>query len=232
LVERRAIARAAAEHGAGFDLILNVGSCALPEVEEMLVEAERGAYAAALCPPPFYFGSPPVRGLVDFFGRVLGGSTVPVLLYHVPQVTGVPISDELLDRLGAHQMLAGIKDSTGDPSEMARLNPRFSGGGYFVGNDHLVSDCLRAGGGGSITAVASVAPSLVTSVDAQGNHQPRLNAIRQLLEEYDMGAAVKALLRHRGFGPYASRPPLVQLAAPQVEELVRRFEALMADNSA
>lgn len=228
LAERRAIARAAAKHGVGLSLILNVGSCALPEVQEMLAEAGDCAYAAVLCPPPFYFGSPPTQGLVDFFGRVLAASTLPVLLYHVPRVTGVPISDELLEGLGTHPKLAGIKDSTGDPSELARLSPRFDGGGYFVGNDHLVSACLCAGGGGSITAVASVAPSLVKSVDAQGRQQPRLDAIRDLLDEYDLGASAKALLRHRGFGPYASRPPLGQLAAAQVKQLVQRFEALMA----
>jgi dihydrodipicolinate synthase/N-acetylneuraminate lyase len=76
-----------------------------------------------------------------------------------------------------------------------------------------------------------VAPSLVRSVDARGSHQPQLDAVRALLEEYDMGASVKALLRHRGFGFYGSRPPLGQLSAAQIEELVERFESLTANGA-
>jgi 4-hydroxy-tetrahydrodipicolinate synthase len=224
LTERRDIARAAAKQSAGLFLLLNVGSCALPEVLQMLAVAGEGGYAAALCPPPFYFGSPPLEGLCEFFCAVLDASPVPVLLYHVPQVTGVPISDELLERLGAHPKLAGVKDSTGMPDELARLCPRF-GDGYFVGNDHLVSRCLAAGGGGSISGAASVAPRLVRSIDAAGERQPALDALRSLLEEFGLGPSVKTLLRQRGFGRYGSRPPLADLPAPRATELLQRYES-------
>ena len=128
-------------------------------------------YTAVLCPPPFYYRSAPADGLAAFFNRVLGASDLPVLLYHIPQVTGVPIGDDLLDRLVHDDSLAGVKDSTGDPAEMHRLIGRFEGRSYFVGTDRLMSDCLRDGGSGSITAAASVVPRLVVSVKKIGNIQ-------------------------------------------------------------
>lgn len=228
LAERRAIARAAAEHGTGLELLLNVGSCALPEVRAMLESAAAGGFTTALCPPPFYFPSPPLDGLVAFFTEVLDASPVPVLLYHVPQVTGVAISDPLLDRLAGHPKLAGVKDSTGRSDELDRLAGRFAGGGYLVGNDHLVSRCLAAGGSGSITAAASVAPALVAAVDDQGQGQPELDAVRDLLEEHGLGPSVKALLRHLGFGAYGSRPPAAALDEVQADELVLRFRTMVA----
>jgi 4-hydroxy-tetrahydrodipicolinate synthase len=229
LDERRKIAVAAAEASSGLRMILGVGSCAVGEVVAMVREAARHGYDAVLCPPPFYFRTAPLRGLVEFFARVLDAAGVPVLLYHIPQLTGIPIGDELLDVLGDHDRLAGVKDSTGDPSEMRRLLERFNKRSYLVGSDRLVRASRLAGGSGSISAVASVAPRLVAAAAEDDGSQQRLSEVRALLEEFGLGAAVKALLRARGVGTYGSRPPLPGLESDPVRsaELQRRFDDLM-----
>lgn len=227
--ERETIARAAAAHRESLTLVLNVGSCALPEVLCLAELAAEAGYDALLCPPPFYFRGAPVEGLADFFRALLDAAELPVMLYHVPQVTGVPISDALLDALGQHPQLVGVKDSSGSPDELERLSVRFRESAYFVGNDRLVAACLENGGSGSITATASVAPRLVHSVDAVGAAQPQLNEVRALLEAGGLGASVKALLRHYGFGAYATRPPLRDLSGEAAEQLVAAFEALAAE---
>jgi 4-hydroxy-tetrahydrodipicolinate synthase len=226
--EREAIARAAVRHRGELQMMLNVGSCALPEVLSMVELAAEMGYDAVLCPPPFYFRSAPVAGLADFFRAVLDASELPVLLYHIPQVTGVPVDDVLLNALAGHPRLVGVKDSSGSPDELERLSARFRDGAYFVGNDVLTARCLASGGRGSISAAASVVPALVRSVDGDGQHQPLLNEVRALLEAAGLGASVKALLRHFGFGRYASRPPLRELSAQAATELAQRFEALAA----
>jgi len=208
LNERRAVAEAAASADSGLELILGVGSCALPEVLAMVDVASSLGYRAVLCPPPFYFRSAPATGIAAFFLQVLERSSLPVLLYHIPQVTGVAISDEVLDLLGGHPSLAGVKDSTGDPDELRRLTHRFADGCYLVGNDRLVSACVEAGGNGSISAAASVAPSLVCAVQRGEGEQEHLGRVRALLEEYGLGPSVKSLLRRFGFGSFATRPPL------------------------
>lgn len=229
LDERRRIAAAAAEADSGLRLILGVGSCALGDVLEMVEEAARTGYQAVLCPPPFYYRAPAVGGLAEFFTRVLEAAPIPVLLYHIPQITGVPIDDALLDLVGDHDRMAGVKDSSGDPAEMDRLIRRLGRRSYLVGSDRLVHACRQAGGSGSITAAASVAPKVVAGAAASGPAQQLLSQLRDLLEEYGLGAAVKALLRQMKFGSYGSRPPLVGLDGDAVRsaELERRFEALM-----
>ncbi len=228
LEERRRIAVTAAAARSSLTMILGVGSCAIGEVVEMVGEAARLGYDAVLCPPPFYFRKPSTRGLVEFYGRVLDASQVPVLAYHIPHFTGIPIDDELLDMIGGHPRLAGVKDSTGDPSELRRLVGRCAGRSYLVGSDRLVLAAREAGGSGSITAAASVVPALVVEAGHSSHGQEALARVRGLLEEFGLQAAVKALLRHRGFGHYGSRPPLVGLEddPERTAELIRRFEEL------
>jgi dihydrodipicolinate synthase/N-acetylneuraminate lyase len=167
-----------------------------------------------------------VDGLADFFREVLDRSPLPVLLYHIPKVTGVPISNELLDLIGHHDRLAGVKDSSGDRAELVRLTDRFSDGAYFVGNDHLVRTCMEAGGRGSITAAASVTPALVRAVQIGQAEQGALDEVRDLLEAYGLGPAVKAILNRRGFGEFATRPPLRELESGRADELWKRFNRL------
>jgi len=226
LDERRVVAESAAAAGSGLQLMLGVGSCALPEVVAMLGVAADCGYGSVLCPPPFYFRSAPVAGVAAFFREVLDRTALPVLLYHIPQVTGVPISDDLLDLIGHHDRLAGVKDSSGDRDEFTRLAERFSDGAYFVGNDHLVRDCIEAGGPGSITAAASVSPRLVRAVQAGEAEQGALDQVRDLLEEFGLGPSVKAFLKRMGFGEYATRPPLGELEPDRANELWDRFNRL------
>ncbi|HSO23278.1 MAG TPA: dihydrodipicolinate synthase family protein [Chondromyces sp.] len=227
LAERRTVAEAAAAAGSGLALMLCTGSCALPEVLEMLEVAAGCGYGSVLCPPPFYFRSAPVRGLADFLLEVLDRSRLPVLLYHIPQVNGVPISDELLELIGEHPRLAGVKDSSESESERLRLSGRFADRAYLVGTDRLVEANRRAGGAGSISAAASVAPGLVAAVQRGTAEQSELDRVRALLEKYGLGPSVKAILRRSGLGDYATRPPLLGLNPEREEALWEAYCALV-----
>lgn len=227
LAERRKVAEAAAGDDSGLALMLCVGSCSLPEVLEMIGVAAGAGYRSALCPPPFYFRSAPVGGLADFFLEVLDRSALPVLLYHIPQVNGVPISDELLDLIGEHPQLIGVKDSSESESERVRLSARFREGAYLVGTDRLVDANRRAGGAGSISAAASVAPALVAAVQRGEAEQRDLDDVRGLLEAYGLGPAVKAILRRAGLGEYATRPPLLGLDPSRADALWEAYCALL-----
>lgn len=234
--EKRAVAYAAArssptdqaQQRTGLQLMLCVGSCALGEVIELCALAKDHAYQSVLCPPPWYFRNASVAGIAAFFKRVLDASKLPVLLYHIPQLTGMPISDELLAAIGPHENLAGVKDSTGDEAELARLSKHFAGKAYMAGSDKLIAQAYAAGGTGSITAAASVVPDLVASIKARPDQQGKLNSVRGLLEKFGLGGAVKAVLRKKGFGAYGARPPLVNLEAAQEQQLFAMLDMFKA----
>src|SRR5690606_3496824 len=118
-----------------------------------------------------------------------------------------------------HENLVGIKDSTGDESEMARLLPTFKDGSYLVGHDKLIAKALAGGGKGSISACASVVPDLVARIKTKPDQQPKLNSVRGMLEKFGLMPAVKAILNKKGFGDYATRPPMTGLDPAKAEQL-------------
>lgn len=219
LGERMLIAEAAAKADSGLKLILNVGSCAIDDVFDLCEIGAESGYHALMCPPPWYFRNASTRGIADFFLRVLDEAALPVLLYHIPQLTGIPISDELLSIIRKHERCAGVKDSTGDEAEMARLLGWFRDGCYMVGHDRLVQKCFEDGGRGSISACASVVPDLVKSIGRKPENQAKLNSVRGMLEKFGLGGVVKAILRKKGFGEYTTRPPLTALEDAKAEQL-------------
>lgn len=226
LPERRRVAAAAAAARGGLRLLLGIGSCCLREVHEMARVGAEAGFDGLLLSPPFYFRNAPREGVSEFLRRALDRAELPVLLYHIPQLTGVPLTGDLLARLEGHGRFAGVKDSTGDSLEMRRLTALLGARSYLVGNDRLLAAAVGAGGAGLIGAAASVVPRLVAAVRREPALQPRLDAVRNLLDEFGLGPAVKALLARRGFSEYGGRPPLPTLEPARREELFRRWDAL------
>ncbi len=209
-------------------VVAGTGASALPDAIALTRHAFACGAAAVLIMPPFYFKGPPDAGVAAWYQRLFDAAVPPggrVLFYHIPQTTGVPISDVLLRILhDSHgELLYGIKDSTGDPAEGRRIRQNSPQLAYFAGNDHLVGEACRAGGAGSITAGANVFPDLVLAVQAAAwgagdfaTSQAILSAARTLLESYPLQPATKAALSMVGGLPAtAVRPPQVELTAEQ-----------------
>jgi 4-hydroxy-tetrahydrodipicolinate synthase len=219
-------------------VIAGTGASALPDAISLTRHAFAAGAAAVLVMPPFYYKKPPEAGVAAWFQRLFDAAVPPggrALLYHIPQTTGVPITDGLLRLLLAShgEVVYGIKDSTGDPAEGRRLRGDFPQLAYFAGNDHLVGEARRAGGAGSITAGANVFPDLVAAVQAAAwrggdvaTAQAALSAARTLLESYPLQPATKAALTDvAGLPPTAVRPPQAELTAVQRAELAAALAA-------
>ena len=75
--------------------------------------------------PPYYFRTVPDEGLFKWYSELLR-KAVPsdgaLLGYHIPAISGVPLSIDLLSRLkdAFPDQFAGIKDSSGDPEHARR----------------------------------------------------------------------------------------------------------------
>jgi 4-hydroxy-tetrahydrodipicolinate synthase len=129
--------------------------------------------AACLVLPPFFFRDVSDEGLFVWYARLIeavGDSRLRVLLYHIPQVTGVPISVDLVARLAAAfpGIIAGVKDSAGEWANTAALLARVPRLAILVGHEPHLPRALRAGGAGTICGVANVYPALVRALFAPG----------------------------------------------------------------
>jgi 4-hydroxy-tetrahydrodipicolinate synthase len=230
--ERRLVVEAALSASDGMMVIAGTGAAALPDAIALTRYAFWAGADAVLVMPPFYYRRPPDAGVAAWYQRLFDAA-VPangrVLLYHIPQTTGVSISDELIRALQAShgEVVSGIKDSTGDPLQGKHFREAFPALNYFAGNDHCVVEACQDGGAGSITACANVFPDLVAAAQraARGEGDPtlaqaRLSTARSVLDAFPLQPATKAaLVEIAGLPPTGVRPPQIELTTAQCAEL-------------
>jgi 4-hydroxy-tetrahydrodipicolinate synthase len=188
--------------------------------------------------PPFFFKKVSDAGLFDFYTRLLD-QAVPddglLFLYHFPNMSAVPLSAELIEKLVAHDpRVAGVKDSSGDLENTRMLSARFPQLRIFSGNDRHVLPALQGGAAGAMTAGTNLLAPIAVQVyrlfqqkKEAAAVQDLLTAARITLEKYGSFPAVnKAALarRYHSMG-WEVRPPLVPLTADLttalLEELVQ-----------
>ena len=122
--------------------------------------------AAALVRPPSYFKSKMTReALKTHYRTVAEASKLPVLIYNIPQNTGIALDPQLVIELAAHPNIAGLKESSGSLAflgEVVREVPdRFH---YFLGSGHVVYPGLEMGADGAILAMANSAPEMSAEI--------------------------------------------------------------------
>lgn len=234
VAERLQVTEAALDAAAkwGMPVIVGTGAAALPDAIALTRHAFDIGADAVLIMPPFYFKKPPETGVAGWYRHLLDAA-VPqggrVLLYHIPQTTGVPISDGLLQLLlTSHgELIFGIKDSSGDPAQLAHFRSTFPQLACFAGNDHRVAEACATDGAGSITAGANVFPDRVAAVQAavwsggDGTQaQISLSAARNVLDLFPLQPATKAALAElAGLPAVAVRPPQIELTEEQRTQL-------------
>jgi 4-hydroxy-2-oxoglutarate aldolase len=83
--------------------------------------ADAGADAVLVLTPHYYKAQMTVDALRAHFEAVADASPVPVLLYSVPQFTGLPFPVPLAAALSAHPRIRGMKESSGDVGLLGRI---------------------------------------------------------------------------------------------------------------
>jgi 4-hydroxy-2-oxoglutarate aldolase len=124
--------------------------------------AERGT-DAVLVVPPHYFGSAMTEdALWAHYSRVADESPVPVLLYNIPKFTHLQLGSKLVEALASHPNIAGIKDSTGDMTQLrAYLDAQSDTFTVLTGHAGTLLDAIGYGARGGMLAVALFAAPIV-----------------------------------------------------------------------
>ena len=208
--------------GPGKTLIAGVNALSTSAaIAETRAVADAGAEAALVITPYFYKGSMNAEVLETFFLEVADASPIPVLVYNVPQNTGVVISPRSLGRLSRHPNLAGVKDSSGNLSALAetlrRVPEDFS---VLVGNAGILYPALALGAVGGVLAVACALPETCTRLHAavlagdhetaRRLHQAQAPIAHKVTAEYGI-AGLKAALELLGLRGGHPRRPLLPL---------------------
>jgi 4-hydroxy-tetrahydrodipicolinate synthase len=245
LAERRTILEAAVGAVGPTRLMPGTGVNALPDTIELTRHALSLGVTRVVMLPPSYYKGVSDEGLYRAYAQVIetiGDTRLQVVLYHIPQVSGVPISHDLIERLvtAFPQTVMGIKDSAGKIENMTAMIARFPGFAVLAGADPLLLPLMGMGGAGCITATSNlVADSLATVFRLHADPgrtaeveaaQARINAFRDLSNSYTQIPAIKAMVAYRhGSAVWTrTRPPLVGLTPAELATLKDRLTAIGA----
>jgi 4-hydroxy-tetrahydrodipicolinate synthase len=202
-------------------------------VEQIRILNDTGC-GRILLAPPFYFKGVRDQGLYEWFSRVLESVahlSVEVILYHLPSVTQVPLSIDLIGGLktGFPEAIIGVKDSGGEWAFTESLLRAPGDLAILIGDERQLAAAVRLGAKGAISGLANFCPELLLPLIEQGKDDSRVVGLVTAILKYPVIPAVKALLSHRsGDSRWLNvRPPLVELAAEEVKELGAAYDALL-----
>jgi len=220
-------------------LMPGTGTSALTDTVRLTAHAVERGCAGVLMLPPFYYKAVDDDGLFASYSEVIqrvGSSSLRVYLYHIPPVSQVPLSLELIGRLlSAYEgAVVGLKDSSGEWSNTEAVLREYPALATFCGSEVFLLDTLRRGGAGSITATANVNVAAIRKLyerwqenDAEAL-QEEINAVRRAFEVYAPIPGLKAVVA----GFYDSpdwrrvRPPLRALEPAASEALTGSLAGL------
>ena len=192
--------------GAGIDprtkLIVGIAAAS---VEDAVAQGRAGLMVGCpnfLLAPPFYFKGAGDEGLFDWFGAVLtvlGPAASNVILYHIPQVTSVGLSIELIDRLkkAFPQQVTGVKDSSGDWAYTQSLLAAHKDIAILIGDERYLAEGVSLGGQGAISGLANVCPEILLAMIETKRGDTRVNRLVDEVLRHPVTPAVKALVAHR-----------------------------------
>jgi 4-hydroxy-2-oxoglutarate aldolase len=214
----------------GKKLLAGAGAESTAETIERTKRAAELGYDAALVKTPHYYKpayKPEV--LIAHYRRVADESPIPVMLYSIPQFTGVALGAADVAVLAEHPNIIGIKDSSGNVQGVAEIvaatPPAFQ---VLVGSAATMYPSLAIGARGAILALACALPEKCVALFElvrQGHHEKArelqsllLSASKMIVSEWGI-AGVKHAMDQCGYRGGIPRLPLLPLQHEQKKRL-------------
>jgi 4-hydroxy-2-oxoglutarate aldolase len=228
---------AAVRESASPEKILVAGTGA-ESTAETIARTRRAAalgYQFALVKTPYYY-KPVYRPetYLRHYRTVADASPIPVLLYSVPQFTGITLETPEIVALAAHPNIVGIKDSSGNIQRIGEIvagtQPEFA---VLTGGSAVIYPALAVGAKGAILALAAALPERCAEVFElvqNGRHREArqlqlalVQASKCIVSENGI-AGVKFAMDLRGYRGGTPRLPLL----PLTEEKKRTIAAAVS----
>jgi 4-hydroxy-2-oxoglutarate aldolase len=223
----------------GKRLIAGTGAESTAETIERTKRAAEIGYHAALVKTPYYYKpvyTPEVY--IAHFRRVADASPIPVILYSVPQFTGVALEAPEVGVLAQHPNIIGIKESSGNVQRVAEMlaavPPSFQ---ILTGSASMMFPSTVLGTAGAILALASPLPELCVAVfdavrkgdfEKAGELQSAILPASKVIVSQCGIAGVKYAMDQAGYRGGLPRQPLLPLKEEQrqaIRTLMAKLEA-------
>ena len=190
--------------------------------------AAEGADAVLVRAPSYFSAQTTTATLVAHFHAVADASAVPVLIYNIPKYTRLALDPAMLQQLADHEQIVGVKDSSGDLTNLAAYREAVPRWTVLAGSASLLVAGLELGCQGGVVGVACYAPSLCVQLlrefeqgdrVAAGRLQERITPLDKEIVGKFGPAGVKAAMDAVGLYGGPVRPPLAPLSVADRERV-------------
>lgn len=131
---------------------------------DQTVEAKAAGADAALVLVPSYFHFAMVPdAIISFFQELADASPIPILIYNFPNVVaGLDVDSEMLEVLGRHRNIVGVKLTCGGIAKVSRVAAVFETSQFcaLAGQSDWLIPALSIGATGCITGLANLFPKV------------------------------------------------------------------------
>jgi len=223
--------------GKGKKLIAGTGAESTSETIERTKRAAEIGYHAALVKTPHYY-KPAYKAevLIAHYRQVADESPIPVLLYSVPQFTGIALESPEVVALSEHPNIMGIKDSSGNVQRVAEMIAGVPAAfQVLVGAAATIYPSLIIGARGCILALACALPEKCVALFElvrKGHHEKArelqavlVRASKAIVSETGI-AGLKHVMDLRGYRGGLPRLPLQPLNEEQKKRISEMLVSL------
>jgi len=220
---------------AGIDptrLMVGTGCCAVSETISFTKSAIDFGFVNFLVLPPFYYKGVSAQGVFNAYAQLIAflpQTGINIIIYDIPQVSGVEISLELLMRLRTAfpQTIKGVKNSTGNWAAIEATCEAMPGFAVFAGTEQYLLPTLQAGGAGCISATANVTSRKLGEIYEQRDKpsatelQVTATKTRLMLQQFPPASALKQIIANTSRRKIwlNIRPPLTELSTDKIQQL-------------
>jgi N-acetylneuraminate lyase len=226
--ERRQILATLVDAAAGkVPVISHVGTPRTRDAVILAKNAEQdGASAVSLVPPYYYKYSR--EEIITYYRRVLDAISIPVILYNIPQFTGVELDSLSAEALLSDEQVLGVKHTSHNLYSLERMIARHPEKVFFNGFDEIFLSSLAVGATATVGTTVNLQPELFIALRhafRQGDiprarHlQQQINEVVESLVERGVFQSAKYLAGKGGLETGPIREPFVALNATQRAEL-------------
>jgi len=221
-------------------VIAHVGTPRTQDAVELAKSAEQdGASAVSLVPPYYYKYSR--EEIIAYYRRVLDAISIPVILYNIPQFTGVELDSLTAEALLSDEQVLGVKHTSHNLYSLERMIARYPDKVFFNGFDEIFLSSLAAGATATVGTTVNLQPELFLALRTafrQGDI-PKAQRLQQQINEVVENLVARGVFQSAKYlagkgvvdtGP--TREPFVALTATQREELDalhQRLQGYIAD---
>jgi 4-hydroxy-tetrahydrodipicolinate synthase len=159
---KRTIEIAVEEVGGKVPVVAGTGDAGTRKAIENTQVAEKAGANYALITLPYYYRTDHAGSVAHYRG-IVKETGIRIVIYNIPEFTGVGVDVEAVKELGRDQRVCGIKDAGGDFAYFQKLVHEMEGSKHFSviqGWDSLIFSGFVYGGDGAIVWASNLVPEL------------------------------------------------------------------------